>query len=79
MSLGTATWKSKTLEREKCRLSRGQEYGSKDVTLSRDLGGAKRLPIKGARLNRATAKARVELQAMEDLVEEKGEGVPWRA
>lgn len=74
MSLGTATWKSTTLEREKCRLSRGQEYGSEDVTLSRDLGGAKRLPIKGA-----TAKARVELQAKEDLVEEKEEGVPWRA
>lgn len=42
-----------------------------------DLGGAKGLPIKGARLNRITAKAKVGPQAMEDLVE-KGEGVPQK-
>ena len=67
------------MEREKCRLSRGQEYCSEDVTPSRDLGRAKGLPIEGARLNRVTAKAEVGRQAMEDMVEGKGEGIPWRA
>lgn len=65
--------------KRKRRLSRGQEHCSEDVTLSRDPGRAKGLPIEGARLNRVTAKAEVGRQAMEDMIEGKGEGIPRRA